>query len=296
MNRPGLRPLFRLALPSLVALTLAVSAAPAAAQQKLLTLDDLYDPSNKVDFNGRSYAGLAWLDDAHYLQPSDPQTRRSGLHKIDAVTGRSEPFFDAARMQAALETLPGVTADEARRQSNLTSYTMNATSTAVVLSIGTDLYHYQFGADRATRLTFSIEEEEEVAFSPDGTMVSFVREHDLFVIDLAAGREVPLTTDGSEDLLNGKLDWLYQEEIYGRGNFRGYWWSPDSARIAFLQLNEQPVPEFIVQDHIPYRPKVERWNYPKAGIRIRSRSSESSGPSADHSCGWTRIDTPAPKP
>ena len=74
-----------------------------------------------------------------------------------------------------------------------------------------------------------------------------------------------LTTDGAPQLLNGKLDWLYQEEIYGRGQFRGYWWSPDSTRVAFLQLDERPVPEYTVVDDIPYRPNVEVTDYPKAG-------------------------------
>ena len=58
---------------------------------------------------------------------------------------------------------------------------------------------------------------------------------------------------------------MYQEEIYGRGRFRGYWWSPDSTRIAFLQLNEQPVPEYTVVDHSPYHPELEVTDYPKAG-------------------------------
>ena len=75
----------------------------------------------------------------------------------------------------------------------------------------------------------------------------------------------PITTDGNHERLNGKLDWLYQEEIYGRGQFKGYWWSPDSTRLAFLQLDERPVPEYTVVDHIPYRPALEVTDYPKAG-------------------------------
>ena len=82
-----------------------------------------------------------------------------------------------------------------------------------------------------------------------------------------------LTSDGSRDILNGKLDWLYQEEIYGRGRFRGCWWSPDSASLAFLQLDERPVPEYTVVDDFSYRPTVEVTDYPKAGDRIRSSSS-----------------------
>jgi hypothetical protein len=80
-----------------------------------------------------------------------------------------------------------------------------------------------------TRLTSSPGEEQEAAFSPDGRFVSFVRNNNLFVVDLATQRERQLTTDGNENMLNGIFDWVYQEEVYGRGNFRGYWWSPDTS-------------------------------------------------------------------
>ena len=85
--------------------------------------------------------------------------------------------------------------------------------------------------------------------------MAFVRDNNLFVVNVEQQRqERQLTEDGAAELLNGKLDWVYQEEIYGRGTYRAYWWSPDSAHLAFLQLDEQPVPEFTVVDHIPTRP------------------------------------------
>ena len=97
-------------------------------------------------------------------------------------------------------------------------------------------------------------------------MVSFVRENNLYVEDLSMQRrERALTRDGSAKILNGRLDWVYQEELYGRGNFGAYWWSPDSTSIAFLRFDENPVPEFTVVDHIPYRQNVELTPYPKAG-------------------------------
>src|SRR5215212_12265195 len=74
-----------------------------------------------------------------------------------------------------------------------------------------------------------------------------------------------LTMDGSAKILNGRLDWIYQEELYGRGDFSAYWWSPDSTSIAFLRIDETPVPEFTVVDHIPYDQDVENTPYPKAG-------------------------------
>ena len=92
-----------------------------------------------------------------------------------------------------------------------------------------------------------------------------MRAHNLHVVESRQRKRLALTSDGSREILNGKLDWLYQEEIYGRGRFRGYWWSPDSASLAFLQLDERPVPEYTVVDDFSYRPNVEVTDYPKAG-------------------------------
>jgi len=242
------------------------SWAPASAQDKLLTIDDLYDPVKKVDLSGAPPTDLVWIDDTHYLSSTtDSKRQTTGLVKVDAISGKAEPFFDAAKMQAALAALPGVTNDEARRLSTRSSYTMNRLRTAVLLTIAADLYYYEFGETRATRLTATPGEEEEATFSPDGSLVAFVRDHNLHVVEIASQRERAITTDGSPDLLNGKLDWVYQEEIYGRGRFRAYWWSPDSLRLAFLQINERPVPRFTVVDHIPYHLTVETTGYPKAG-------------------------------
>jgi dipeptidyl-peptidase-4 len=135
----------------------------------------------------------------------------------------------------------------------------------VLTTLDSDLYFYDFETDTALRLTALDGEEEEASFSPDGASVAFVRTNDLFVVDIATGTERGLTSDGSPEVLNGKLDWLYQEEIYGRGRFRGYWWSPDSSHVAFLQLREEYVPEYTIVDHIPTRPTVEVAVYPKAG-------------------------------
>src|SRR5207249_4564629 len=61
-------------------------------------------------------------------------------------------------------------------------------------------------------------------FSPDGRMVGFVRDHNIYVTDLATGTETALTTDGGENVINGTSDWVYEEELDLRDAFR---WSPD---------------------------------------------------------------------
>lgn len=142
---------------------------------------------------------------------------------------------------------------------------MSSDESAVLIDWSNDLFYYQLGSDKAVRLTYNPEEEVGETFSPDGRMVGFVRANNLFVYDLASQRERRLTTDGSPKILNGRLDWVYQEELYGRGNFQAYWWSPDSTKIAYLRLDENPVPEFAVVDHIPLHQNVEVTPYPKAG-------------------------------
>jgi dipeptidyl-peptidase-4 len=175
------------------------------------------------------------------------------------------PLFDPGQMETALASVRGVSRDEAGRLSRSSDLTFNSARTAVLLTIVDDLYYYDIPTRRAARLTTADGPEEEATFSPDGRFVAFVRANDLHVVDVASSRERAITSDGSAEILNGKLDWLYQEEIYGRGRFRGYWWSPDSTSVAFLQLNERPVPEYTVVNHIPYRPALEVTDYPKAG-------------------------------
>ena len=245
---------------------LAVLPAPAAAQQRALTVADLYDPARRIDFDGGAPAGLTWLDDRHYVEPRSARDTFAGpLARVDALGGERAPLYDAARFEAAAAALPGLSAADARRIARRADHAANRDRTALVFEFADDLYHYDAGTGRAARLTATPEPETEVSFSPDGRLVAFVRGGDLLVADVERGRERALTTDGGGRIRNGRLDWVYQEEIYGRGNFRGYWWSPDSSRIAYLRLDDRAVPTFPVLDHIPYRPEVEHWEYPKAG-------------------------------
>ena len=245
---------------------LLLCPAAARAQQKLLTIEDIFDPAKRVSFSGAPVSGLEWLRDGeHYLQ-SRKAEGGSVVVRVNARTGEAEPFFDAARMEGALSKLQGFTAADARRLAHLSSYKLNPAQTAVLLNHGGDLVYYELNADAAARLTETPDaEESEEDFSPDGRWVSFVRGNDLYVVDVRTRAERRLTRTGGEKVLNGVLDWVYEEELYGRGNRRGYWWSPDSARVAFLSLDERPVHAFPVVDHIPRRQVLEDTPYPLAG-------------------------------
>ncbi len=243
--------------PRIITILLALIVTPTTfAQDKLFTLDDLYEPSKRINFSGDPPNGMIWLDDSHYLWRGN---------KIDALTGQSEPFYDKAKMQVALAKLPAMSAENARRLAE-GRLEMNASRTAALINYANDLFYYQFGSEQAIRLTNTAEDEVGEEFSPDGRMVSFVRNYNIFIVDIATQRERSLTKDGNSRLFNGRLDWVYQEELYGRGNFQGYWWSPDSTRIAYLQLDESPVKDFAIVDHIPNQQDLEMYDYPKAGM------------------------------
>ena len=80
-------------------------------------------------------------------------------------------------------------------------------------------------------------------FSPDGGRVAYVRANNLYVEDVASGAITPLTTDGSRTVINGTFDWVYEEELNLRDGFR---WSPDGKRIAYWQLDDSGVGDFLL--------------------------------------------------
>jgi len=247
-------------------LLLILVAFPVLAQDKLLTIDDIFDPVKKVNFSGTPPT-IRWLKDGkHYLLANDPSKRDlPRLQKVDAATGETTPFLDNAKMQASFAALGGVTAQDSRELASRGSYLMNSAENALLINYANDLFYYELNGGKATRLTNNPEEEVGETFSPDGKMVGFVRNNNMYVLELASVRERRLTTEGSPKILNGRLDWVYQEELYGRGNFEAYWWSPDSSMLAYLRLDENPVPEYPVVDHIPLEQVLELTAYPKTG-------------------------------
>ena len=127
-----------------------------------------------------------------------------------------------------------------------------------------DLFLLDLGASRFERLTRTAEKEESPRLSPDGQKLAFVRGNDLYSLDLASRAETRLTADGSPTVLNGKLSWVYWEEIFDHSD-AGYWWSDDSASLAFLRTDEGSVSRVVFPDFTPAVPRLIEQRYPKAG-------------------------------
>ena len=99
-------------------------------------------------------------------------------------------------------------------------------------------------------------------FAPDGSKVAYGRANDLWVTDLRTGTDTRLTADGSDDIINGTTDWVYEEELGLRDAFR---WSPDSRRLAYWRFDQSAVPAYPIVDELGTYPRVATLRYPKAG-------------------------------
>lgn len=99
--------------------------------------------------------------------------------------------------------------------------------------------------------------------SPDGGMVAFVSGYNLYMQELASGKETAITKDGNRKFINGTFDWVYEEELACRDGFQ---WSPDGTRIAFWQVDARPTRDYYMlntTDSVYSR--VIPVEYPKAG-------------------------------
>jgi dipeptidyl-peptidase-4 len=161
---------------------------------------------------------------------------------------------------------------------------------------------YDIAAKRLTRLT---EEgrEQEATFSPDGRRIAFVRDNNLFYVELADGSLHHVTRDGERNrIIHGHTDWVYEEEF---GFTRAFEFSPDSQSIAWLRFNETAVPEFTMMRFAGRTyPEPYTFKYPVAGaqnstvelhtynIKEGRRAKADVGPEADQyipRIGWTPV-------
>lgn len=105
-------------------------------------------------------------------------------------------------------------------------------------------------------------------FSPDGRKIGYVRDNNIFVEDLLSHNIIPLTRDGSDDIINGTFDYVYEEEFFIRNGFR---WSPDSRTIAYWQLDSTDVLTFyMINNTDSLYPRLIPFKFPKPGEKNSS--------------------------
>jgi dipeptidyl-peptidase-4 len=111
-------------------------------------------------------------------------------------------------------------------------------------------------------LTLAARGARTAELSPDGSMMGYERDGDMFVYDLAGKRETRLTSDAQEHVYNGHFDWVYEEEF---GMAQAWNWSPDSRHLAYWRVDESAEPVIQLTNYEGAHPEWERLRIPQPG-------------------------------
>jgi dipeptidyl-peptidase-4 len=247
-----------------VALALIPTNAPTAQAQptRTLSVDEIFAHGQLA---GGEPQGLTWSPDGAHL------TYLDGGELIDLDPGTGKPHVLVSR--AKLGSLSGSAANEKdrdhRARYGMASYLWAPDSEHLLFDTNGSLWLYELKTGTGLNIGISgAASGDDPKFSPDGKLLSFINEHGdehgLSVIHLrdigTPVTNVAMTNNAA--ILNGKVDWVYEEEMEVRSN---YFWAPDSAHLAYLQMDETNVPEYPITDWIPMHATVDKQRYPQPG-------------------------------
>jgi dipeptidyl-peptidase-4 len=240
------------------------SAAAIPAGQKQLTIEDIYQPGGIL---GRGPENVQWSPDGAKVSfvQRDDSGDHGELYYVDVTTGKSAVLVASGKL-AELAPPTSTIKDERKKENaqrySLAAYHWSPDSKHLLFDSLGQLWLYSLDSGTAVQLTSSNDESGDPKFSPDGDRISYLRKHNLYVRPVSGGGEHQLTKDGDENLLNGEVDWVYEEELYSRSN---YFWSPNGKQIAFLQMNEKEVPTYPITDWMPVHASVDQEKFPQPG-------------------------------
>ena len=185
-----------------------------------------------------------------------------------APTGAGEPFklIDARALVPDAGELSE--AEKARRermrisQRGVVEYSWDEQGRYILAPLEGDIFLASREGGQIRRLTETPADEIDAKVSPRGNYVSFVRDQDLFVVNLATGDETPLTTEGEGLITWATAEFIAQEEM---DRDTGYWWSPDERFIAVQRTDESTVDIVPRLDITGGGASVVEQRYPRAG-------------------------------
>jgi dipeptidyl-peptidase-4 len=205
-----------------------------------------------------------------YLRAREDDKDRFDLWAYDVGSRKHRRLVDSRTLAGADKALSAD--EEARRERQRTSafsgiveYSFAPDSRQLLIPLNGDLYIYDLArkADSAVRrLTTTEGYETDARFSPHSRFVSFVRDQNLYVVDLADGRERAVTRDGGGLVSWGMAEFIAQEEM---DRDTGYWWSPDERHIALMRVDESPVAEVERFEIQATGASIVRQRYPATG-------------------------------
>src|SRR6266849_1510361 len=231
---------------------------------KALTVERIY---SQPGLSGRLTRGLAWTPDGKGL--SYFETKGSGkdakteLWVMDAASGAQRPLVEADKLESILpaeSSRPTQATGLGRRAPS--QYQWAPDGTGILFQGPTALAWLDMKSQTGHTLVSGKDTLADPKISPAGRYVSFVRDHNLWLVSVADGKERRVTQGGTEEIRKGELDWVYPEELDIK---TGYWWAPDSSAIAFLEMDERKVSQYPLVDFSSPSGEAEMERYPAAG-------------------------------
>jgi dipeptidyl-peptidase-4 len=235
-----------------ISIILADSFLLFPGELKNLSFEQVYLNQGEQLFNPLPQI-VEWADNTHYYEMKGYQ-----LFKVDARNGKSKLVLDGSQyLMFIQEGFNPAKADD-----------KTADYSRFLFENKGDIYLFdttEKEKDRMIRqLTQTDGTEHNPTFSPDNTKIAYTRNGNLYIYDLDQKKEIRLTDDGSENILNGRASWVYMEEILGRRtNYKAFWWSPDSRKIAFIRFDQSRVPVFPIFRASGTYGELENQRYPK---------------------------------
>src|SRR5712664_2782062 len=241
----------------------------SAAQQpagagKALTVERIY---SQPSLSGRLTRGLAWTPDGKLL--SYFETKGAGketkteLWGMDAASGERRLLVEADKLDSILPTdtsRPTQATGLGRRPPS--QYQWAPDGAGILCQGPTALAWLDINSQAGRTLVSGKAAIADPKISPDGRFVSYVRDHNLWLVSIADGKERTLTQGGTEEIRRGELDWVYPEELEIK---TAYWWAPDSSAIAYLEMDERKVSQYPMVDFSSPSGEAEMERYPTAG-------------------------------
>ena len=250
-----------------VAATATLVAAPADQKESAAQLlsRTMFNP----DFKVKTFRGGEWFGDGDSYLALEPSTTPGGtdIVRYQTATGARDILLAANRLippggESPL-SVEGYSISSDRRKiliftNSKAVWRRNTRGDYWVINLETGSLQKLGGDAPASSLMFA-------KFSPDNTKVAYVRENNIYVEDLAAGKITQLTHDGSATVINGTSDWVNEEEFDIRDGFA---WSPDGRSIAFWQFNTGGVRKYTLLYDLgaPRGPIVTGIPYPDFGV------------------------------
>jgi len=237
-------------------LLLLLVAGVVTAQQKNITLEEIYDGTFRMQYldrlhsmnNGKEYAVLN----------TDRNTGTKTLDVYSYKTGEKVNTLINSSEIDGLDYFIGYTlsADESKA---LLSTKMRSIYRRSSLGV-----YYVYDLETKELVQVAEEAIQEPTFSPDASKVAYGLDNNIYIKDLASGTTTQVTTDGAKNkVINGITDWVYEEEF---AFVRAFDWNADGDKIAYIRFDESEVPEFSMDVFgNELYPSKDTFKYPKAG-------------------------------